>query len=70
VRWFGLHLGIVDGRDGDVKATVFDAVGRQAKVLHAGPQPAGVRQLCWETETSGHRTSSGAYFVRNAGLDS
>ena len=46
-----------------MKATVFDAVGRQIKVLHSGPQPAGVHQLCWDTEASDHRTCSGAYFI-------
>jgi len=46
-----------------VKATVFNAAGRQVAVLHTGPQPAGAHQLCWETETSCHRTSAGTYFV-------
>lgn len=46
-----------------VKATVFDAAGRQVKVLHSGPQPAGAHQLCWDTNTPDHRASSGAYFV-------
>jgi len=51
------------GAPAQVKATVFDAVGRQIKVLHSGPQPAGIHQLCWDTKASDHRTNSGAYFV-------
>jgi hypothetical protein len=47
----------------EVKATVFDAVGRQMGVLFSGPQPAGIHQLCWVIKASDRRTSPGAYFV-------
>jgi hypothetical protein len=46
-----------------VKATVFDAAGRQVTVLDAGLQSAGIHEVRWETETSDHRTSAGTYFV-------
>jgi hypothetical protein len=46
-----------------VRATVFDALGRQISVLHAGPQPAGTHQLCWNTAAPDHGACSGAYFV-------
>jgi hypothetical protein len=46
-----------------VRATVFDAAGRQIRVLHAGTQPAGTHQLSWNTAAPDHGACSGAYFV-------
>jgi hypothetical protein len=46
-----------------VRASVFDALGRQVRVLEAGPHLAGVHKISWDMESSGRRTSAGAYFI-------
>ena len=46
-----------------VRATVFDALGRQVELLDAGAQAVGVHQLSWDTGTHGRRPSAGACFV-------
>jgi DNA-binding beta-propeller fold protein YncE len=46
-----------------VKATVFDAAGRLARVLYSGQQSAGAHRLNWNLDASGGRASPGAYFI-------
>jgi hypothetical protein len=46
-----------------VNATVFDAAGRQARVLCSSQQSAGAHRLDWNLDASGGRASPGAYFI-------
>ena len=46
-----------------VKASVFDAVGRQVGVLNAGVQQSGVHRLSWSKDDEGRKLSAGAFFV-------
>ena len=46
-----------------VRATLHDAVGRQASVLDIGVQEPGTHRLSWNQDGEGRRLASGAYFV-------
>jgi len=46
-----------------VRASVFDAVGRQVSTLDAGSQQPGTHQLSWSRDNEGRRLSAGTYFV-------
>jgi hypothetical protein len=51
--------------DGDVRITVFDAMGRSVRVLHEGRQSAGSYQLYWNgLDASGRMAPSGMYLIR------
>ncbi|MDP6350289.1 MAG: FlgD immunoglobulin-like domain containing protein [Kiritimatiellia bacterium] len=44
---------------------VFDARGRQVRLIHAGELPAGRHRLSWDgRDERGHRVPSGVYFYR------
>ncbi|MBM3332963.1 hypothetical protein FJY68_14145 [candidate division WOR-3 bacterium] len=66
---------VINGRDGieveyqlstsaRVKASVFDATGRQFGKLDAGAQKPGLHRLSWGQDAAGRKLSAGAYFVR------
>jgi hypothetical protein len=46
-----------------VRATVYDAVGRQVSMLDAGEQKAGTHRLSLNRDREGRKLSAGAYFV-------
>jgi hypothetical protein len=55
-----------------VEVRVFDAGGRQVRVLHTGPLVAGRHTLAWDGQTAdGARAGSGVYWIkgRTAGLE-
>ncbi|MBM3332964.1 hypothetical protein FJY68_14150 [candidate division WOR-3 bacterium] len=47
-----------------VRASVFDATGRQFGDLDAGAQKPGAHRLSWGQDAAGRKLSAGAYFVR------
>ncbi len=50
---------------GQVGAALYDVVGRQVRVLFAGPLPAGNHRLYWDGRTAdGHPAAAGVYFAR------
>ena len=48
-----------------VELSVFDAIGRRVRTVHAGVLPAGTTQCIWDGRTDGGTpTSAGAYWLR------
>jgi flagellar hook assembly protein FlgD len=46
---------------------VYDALGRQVRVLNDGPLPAGAHEMHWDGRNhSGTRVAAGVYYVRFA----
>ncbi len=58
-------ISFVLGEDGPVAVDVLDARGRLVRRLHAGPLPAGPRELRWDgRDQQGRDAPSGLYLVR------
>lgn len=46
---------------------VYDALGRQVRVIHEGPLPAGAHEMHWDGRNdSGTRVAAGVYYARFA----